>query len=232
MTAASVSAVLQRARRLMLAGLCAALAACSSAPPAPDWQMNAHAAAQKAVEAYLSGNTRVATMEFARARQETARTGQPALLARVVLLECAVRVASLEQGGCAAFDALRADAHPAEQAYARYLAGQLVPQDIALLPPAQQAVAGPRSDSAAPLLAAMPDPLARLVAAGVLLQTGDADPQVIQLATATASAQGWRRPLLAWLQLQVQRAGQAGDADAAARLRRRMDLVEQGGAMR
>jgi len=219
-------------RGRLLALACTALAACSSAPPAPDWQMNAHGAAQKAVEAYLSGNTRVAGLEFARARQETARTGEPALLARVVLLECAARVASLEHGGCAAFDALRADAHPAEQAYARYLAGQLAPQDIALLPPAQQAVAGPRTGSAAPLLAAMPDPLARLVAAGVLLQTGDADPQVIQLATATASAQGWRRPLLAWLQLQVQRAGQAGDTEAAARLRRRMDLVDQGGAMR
>lgn len=229
MTAAPIPAV-RHARKLLLACLCAALAACSSAPPVPDWQMNAHGAAQKAVEAYLSGNTRVARLEFARARQETARTGQPALLARVVLLECAARIASLEQGGCSAFDALREDAHPTEQAYARYLAGQLPPQDAALLPAAQQAVATARTGSAAPLLAAMPEPLSRLVAAGVLLQTGQADPLVIRLATDTASAQGWRRPLLAWLQLQVQRADQAGDTDAAARLRRRMNLVEQGGA--
>ncbi len=70
-------------RGRLLALACTALAACSSAPPAPDWQMNAHGAAQKAVEAYLSGNTRVAGLEFARARQETARTGEPALLARI-----------------------------------------------------------------------------------------------------------------------------------------------------
>ncbi|MDY0106660.1 MAG: hypothetical protein RBS27_08310 [Giesbergeria sp.] len=223
--------IVRRAHRLVLAGLCAALAACSSAPPAPDWQMNAHAAAQKAVDAYLSGNTRVATIEFARARQETARTGQPALLARVVLLECAVRVASLEPGGCSAFDALREDAAPAEQAYARYLAGQLAPQDAPLLPAAQQAATTARPGSAAPVLAAVSDPLARLVAAGVLLQTGGADPQVMRQATDTASAQGWRRPLLAWLLLQAQRAEQAGDADAAARLHRRIRLVEQGGTL-
>jgi len=150
----------------------------------------------------------------------------------VVLLECAARVASLEPGACSAFDALREDAAPAEQAYARYLAGQLAPQDAALLPPAQQAVAVARPGSAAPLLAAMPDPLSRMVAAGVLLQTGAADPQVMRVATDTASAQGWRRPLLAWLQLQAQRAEQGGDADAAARLRRRMDVVEQGGTLR
>ena len=227
--------VLRTARQLrnsLLALACTALVACSSKPPVPDWQMSAHGASQKAVEAYLSGNTRVAHLEFARARQETARTGQPALVARVVLLECAVRVASLEPGTCTAFDALREDAAPAEQAYARYLAGQLAPQDAALLPPAQQAVAAARPGSAAPLLAAMPDPLSRMVAAGVLLQTGAADPQVMRVATDTASAQGWRRPLLAWLQLQAQRAEQGGDADAAARLRRRMDVVEQGGTLR
>lgn len=219
-------------RNSLLALACTALVACSSKPPVPDWQMSAHGASQKAVEAYLSGNTRVAHLEFARARQETARTGQPALVARVVLLECAARVASLEPGTCSAFDALREDAAPAEQAYARYLAGQLAPQDAALLPPAQQAVAAARPGSAAPLLAAMPDPLSRMVAAGVLLQTGAADPQVMRVATDTASAQGWRRPLLAWLQLQAQRAEQGGDADAAARLRRRMDVVEQGGTLR
>ena len=227
--------VLRTARQLrnsLLALACTALVACSSKPPVPDWQMSAHGASQKAVEAYLSGNTRVAHLEFARARQETARTGQPALVARVVLLECAARVASLEPGTCSAFDALREDAAPAEQAYARYLAGQLAPQDSALLPPAQQAVAAARPGSAAPLLAAMPDPLSRMVAAGVLLQTGAADPQVMRVATDTASAQGWRRPLLAWLQLQAQRAEQGGDADAAARLRRRMDVVEQGGTLR
>jgi hypothetical protein len=44
-------------------------------------------------------------------------------------------------------------------------------------------------------------------------------------AVAIASAQGWRRPLLAWLGLLEKRAKDAGDGEAAARLRRRMDLI-------
>ena len=36
-----------------------ALAACTSGPPTPEWQMNAHGASQKAQDAYLAGNTRV-----------------------------------------------------------------------------------------------------------------------------------------------------------------------------
>ncbi|MBL8339797.1 MAG: hypothetical protein JNM97_23735, partial [Rhodoferax sp.] len=58
-----------------------------------------------------------------------------------------------------------------------------------------------------------------------LLQTGRADPAVIALATETASAQGWRRPLLAWLGVQAQRAAAAGDGAEAERIRRRMALV-------
>ena len=42
----------------------------------------------------------------------------------------------------------------------------------------------------------------------------------------TASAQGWRRPLLAWLDVQARLADERGDAAEAARLRRRMGLVE------
>ena len=216
--------------RLVSLCLALALAACSSQPPAPDWQMNAHGAAQKAVQAYLSGETRVATLEFARARQETARTGQPALLAQVHLLECAAQVASLELTPCSAFDTLRPDASAAQTAYADYLAGTLAPQAAALLPQSQQAVALVATDAnAATALAAIADPWSRLVAAGVLLRTGRASPQTMELATETASTQGWRRPLLAWLLLQAQRAEQAGDTQAASKLRRRIAVVEQGG---
>jgi hypothetical protein len=77
-------------------------------------------------------------------------------------------------------------------------------------------------------LQAVADPLARLVAAGVLLQTGRADPGVIRLAIDTASAQGWRRPLLAWLGVQALRADAAGDSADAQRIRRRMALVSEG----
>ena len=70
------------------------------------------------------------------------------------------------------------------------------------------------------------DPVSRLVAAGVLMQTGRANPAVIALAVDSASDQGWRRPLLAWLGVQLQRAEQAGDSDAAERLRRRIGRIQ------
>ena len=74
-------------------------------------------------------------------------------------------------------------------------------------------------------VAAIQDPLARLVAAGVLMRRGLADPLVIASAIDAASSQGWRRPLLVWLGVQAHRAEQADDREALARIRRRMALV-------
>jgi hypothetical protein len=78
-------------------------------------------------------------------------------------------------------------------------------------------------------LAAIGDPFSRLVAAGVLLRRGRATAGVIMRAVDTAAEQGWRRPLLAWLQVQQQRARALGANEEAARLQRRIDLVLGGG---
>lgn len=197
------------------------LAACGSTPAPPDWQMNAQGALARALQAYLSGEDRVAAREFERARAEVARTGRADLLARAELMRCAGRVASLMFEPCAGFEALRADAAAPERAYADYLAGRSQPQDAAWLPPQHRAVV-----AGAASLPDAADPLARLVAAAVLMQTGRADPAVVAQAVDTASAQGWRRPLLAWLGVQARLAEQGGDAAEAARLRRRMALVQ------
>lgn len=196
----------------------ALLTACANSPPVPDWQANAKAATERSIAAYLVGNARIDAAELARARSEVARTGRTDLLARVELSHCAAQVASLVFGPCAGFEPLRADAAAPERAYADYLLARAAPADMALLPEAHRGVAA----------ASIADPLARLIAAGVQFEAGRADPALIALAIDTASAQGWRRPLLAWLGLQLKRAEQAGAGSAAEteRLRRRIALVE------
>lgn len=203
------------------------LAGCASHPPAPDWQGNARSATERAVAAYLVGNARVEGAELARARDEVGRTGRADLLARVELSHCAAQVASLVFGPCVAFEPLRADAAAPERAYADYLLAKATPAEVALLPEAHRAVAASAAPGAT-VLAGVADPLARLIAAGVLFEAGRADPGAIAVAVDTASAQGWRRPLLAWLGVQLRRAEQAGATDEAQRLRRRIALAQRG----
>ena len=115
-------------------------------------------------------------------------------------MRCAVRAASLEFDGCPGFEKLRADAGAEELAYAEYLAGR-----------GQHAAAE--------------DALSRLVFFGVQFNSGKATPENISTAIDLASAQGWRRPLLAWLGVQEKRAEAAGDREALERIRRRIGLV-------
>ena len=201
------------------------LQGCASQPAVPDWQLSAKSASDRFVTAYLTGNTRVEALEFDKARQALSSTGRPDALARLELLRCATRIASLVLEPCAGFELLRADATAADQAYADYLAGRATSQNAALLPAAQQRLVSAASTAQASVMQAMDEPLSRLVGAGVLMRTGQASPAALTQAVETASAQGWRRPLLAWLGVQALRAEQAGDMDEAKRLRRRMDVA-------
>ncbi|NDP39006.1 MAG: hypothetical protein GZ093_09725 [Rhodoferax sp.] len=209
------------------------LSACASKPVPPDWQTNAFAALKGFSSAYLKGNTRLADFEFARAKSEIASTGRADLLARAELTRCAVRVASLELDQCAGYQPLALEAGPDEQAYAAFLTGQWRDLDVARLPAAYRAMAsvaatGQPGDPQLGALAAIEDPLSRLIAAGALLQSSRLTSLDIAAATDTASSQGWRRPLLAWLGVQLKRANDAQDPQSASRLQRRIDLVLQG----
>lgn len=205
------------------------LTACSSTPPTPAWQLESKGAVERSVAAYLEGNARVESAERTRARAHLAATGRPDLVAQTELLHCAARTASLVFEACAGFDALRADATDAQRAYADYLQGQLAPARIALLPPAQRAAAT-RGANDTGALQGMEDPLSLLLAAGVAFKAGKANPAMLAQAVETASAQGWRRPLLAWLGVQLQRATLAGHTAEVERLQRRIGLVHNAAA--
>jgi hypothetical protein len=210
-------------KRLALLAAVAMLAACSSTPPPPDWQLSAKGSLDNAASAWFEGRDAVERAEFARARAAVARTGRPELVARAEAYRCALRVATLNVEPCNGFDAVSADALPEDAAYARYLANALQPGDAERLPPAHRLALGAADPAGA--VRAMEDPVTRLVAAGAALRRGQASPGVVQLAVDTASAQGWPRPLLVWLGVQQQAARAAGDAAAVQRLQRRIDTV-------
>jgi hypothetical protein len=196
------------------------LAGCASKPQPPDWQPNAYGALDGYADAWLHGDTAAADAEFARARRATASTGRFDNVAQAELVRCAVHVAALDYE-CPGYAALAADATPAQQAYAAYLDGRWQGLNAGLLPEQHRGVVTGS-------LAGVSDPLARLVAAGALLKAGRITPADIGNAVDTASNQGWRRPLLAWLGVQEQRAQAAGDTAAVQHIRRRIALASEG----
>jgi hypothetical protein len=197
------------------------LAGCAGGPQPPAWQGDARGALDGYTDDFLRGDSAAADAEFARARRAGAATGRFDVVAQAELVRCGVQAAALAFD-CAGFEAIAADATPAQRAYAAYLGGRWQGLDTALLPEQHRTVV------ASGTLAGVTDPLSRLVAAGALLKAGRITPADIAQAVDTASDQGWRRPLLAWLGVQEQRARAAGDTGAAERIRRRIELAGQG----
>lgn len=208
---------------LMIAVL---LAGCSTRPAPPSWQPDAKDALDAFTEDYLRGSTGAANANFARARRETTSTGRADLVAQVELVRCAVLAANLEFDACPGFTVLAGDATARQRAYAAYLDGRWDGLDVAALPEQHRPIVAGAS------IAGVADPLARLVAAGAAFKAGRVAAGDIEVATETASSQGWRRPLLMWLGVARERARTAGDGDAVKRIERRIALASETTATR
>jgi hypothetical protein len=218
--------------RWLAIGVMAALTGCAGTPP-PVWQLDVRQAVEQATAATLAGQTRVANAQWQRALQAAAATGRADVLAHVALSRCAIEQTALVWQGCTAAQPYLPDASSALQAYAAWLAWPEAPSSaptVGALPPAHQPVAQRLLQGAPPgemvlALQSVPDPLARLVAGSVAWRAGRLDAAGVAVLVDTASAQGWRRPLAVWLGVQARLADAAGDAEAAARARRRQAWV-------
>lgn len=215
----------QGVRAVALLGLLV-LAGCGGSLPPPDWKLNARGGLEAYEKYYLAGDTRLAELNFAKARDAIAASGRLDILARAELARCATRVAALGFEECSAYRALDHDAAPAERAYARFLSGDWANLEASALPEQYAGLLGVRDDPARlEALGKIKDPQARLIGAALLFKQTLLPPAGIALAMDTASERGWRRPLLAWLRVAEKRAETASDTTTLAALRRRIDLV-------
>jgi hypothetical protein len=217
-------------KRSLASCLILLLAGCSSAPPPPDWKMNAVSLIEHFQARWLEGDGKTADIALDKARGEIARSGRLDLLARAELAACATRAAALDFSNCAGYERLaRGNANEAaasDIAYARFLAGDWSGLDAKALPAHYAGVTTAKDNAAANrAVAEIKEPLPRLIAAALLFKSNRAEPATLATAIDTASERGWRRPLLAWLQVQLKRAQAAGDTSAAAHLQRRIDLI-------
>ena len=216
-------------RSACMLAVSALLLACAAKKTVPDWKVEAQSASHRAVKAYLEGRQQVADVEWAKAFQEVAATGQPAAMARMALLQCAAQTAALELNTCSRFARYAQGAAPAEQAYARYLQAQHTQVDVPHLPAPQQTVALQLLSNN---LAALPqaEPLSALTAAGVALRAGAINRGQVEHAIDIASEQGWRRAAMAWVLVAQRMAHETGDTASAQALALRLQVLQEGGA--
>ncbi len=170
----------------------------------------------------------MAERSFAETKAAVAASGRPELAARAELVRCALGTAALDVDACMGFESERSDATAEDQAYADFVSGHLREQDASRLPSQYRGVATARDEAARnKAMQKIEDPVSRLVAAGALFRLAQLSPDGLTTAIDTASAQGYRRPLLAYLNVQAKRAESAGDTAALQSIQKRIDLVYQ-----
>jgi hypothetical protein len=204
------------------------LTACGTGgPPPPDWKADSADLIERYKKYALDGDNVLAERYFQQALMATGGAGRIADTARLWLVHCATRRASLIDDDCHAYaDLARFETSPEDHAYYQLLTLDWHGLDPARLPRAYSALVRAAPAELNTDLRAITDPLSRLLAASLIVQRGQADATTLAIAADTASAQGWRQPLLVYLKLLEQHAVRAGDTIAQQHYAMQIKLIE------
>ncbi|MDD3248936.1 MAG: hypothetical protein PHF23_00985 [Smithellaceae bacterium] len=181
------------------------ICACGGAGQIPAWKEKGCSQLDEYKNSFLTGREASTEPHFEKARKEIAAGNDLGLLTIAYLTKYALHTASLEPFDASEFAKLyRLEPHPGDMAYCHFLKGNFSAVDAKALPARYAGVlkAAVNRDAAAAGrgIAAIDDPLSRLIACGAWTRYLPADETILQIGIATASANGWRRPLWAYLE--------------------------------
>lgn len=207
------------------------LAGCG-AKPAPGWIAAGHKQLETFKQDFLTGRESAITeIHFRKAVEEIKKGGDADLLGKAWLTRMALQVAvreELEDGEYLKTEA--AEAVPANRNFYRFLKGDAATVDVSLLPesyrPFWMAFRSGDAAKAAVAIAAIEDPIPRLIVAGLADSHRLENDAILQIAVETASRSGWKKALLVWLERLKSSHEAAGDAVKASAIKSRIELMK------
>jgi len=216
---------------LCLVALLVWIGGCGGSRPVPSWIASGHQQLETFKTDFLTGRAPLITeTHFQKAVEEIKRGGDLDLLGKAWLTRMALQRAVLEEMEEEEIRRIEAaQAVPANDNFHRFLAGD-PKTDASLLPapyrPFLAALQGGNAQGAAAAVAEIDDPLSRLIASGLAVQGHLETGSLLQRAVETASQNGWKRALLAWLKRLGAFYEASGEADKAAAVRQRIALIQ------
>ena len=218
-------------RLLLLFFVLVFLAGCASRP-APEWIGASYNHLESFKRHYLRGDEILAEKSFQRALEEIRTSGDIDAMAKGCLVRFAVRTAVLE-----AFDdreylrlsTLRSSLPHLD--YYSFLKGSFAEVAADRLPvqyrPFLKALLKGDPGDIEREAIRIEDPLSRLIAAGLIVRDRQASEQLLNGAIETASQQGWKKPLLAYLKKLERYYDSVKETSKAAEVRKRLEWIGQ-----
>ncbi len=171
----------------------------------PDWQNNSFKYMEYFKKYFLTGNERKSEIYFTKAVEEIKKSGDLNILAKAHLTKCAVRVATLEEIDCNEFNVIEGIGGNRENNnFYTFLKGNFDNVDGILLPERYQkffkSIKTDTIEDRNSEIVKIEDPLSRLVTVGLSVKHGRYNESTLKTALDVASAQGWKKALLAYLE--------------------------------
>jgi hypothetical protein len=218
-------------RLICLLFLILLLAGCGG-KPSPVWISAGHKQLETFKQDFLTGREPAITeIHFRKAVEEIKKGGDVNLLGKAWLTRMALQVAvreEPEEGEYLKTEAV--EVVPGNRNFYRFLKGDAATMDVSLLPksyhPFWMTLRNGDAAKAAAAITAIDDPLSRLIAAGLAVRHRLENETILRIAIETASQNGWKRALLAWLERLKSFHETAGDSGKAAAIRARIDLIK------
>ena len=214
---------------LCLLSVLIVLTACGS-KPAPEWIGASYNHLEGFKKHYLRGNERLAEKSFQRALEEVKSSGDLEAMAIVHLTKLAVLTAVLEKFEDREYLHLAAaDSALPHFHYYSFLKGSLEGVDTDQLPAQyRHFLKALRKGSPSEIqreASRIDDPLSRMIAIGLVVRGGQENELLLNGAIETASRQGWKRPLLAYLKRIERYYDSTKEMNKAADVRKRLELI-------
>jgi hypothetical protein len=207
-------------------------ACCQASLPVSVWKDNAYRYLEDYKGNFLAGKEDATEPHFFKAKREITAGNDLTLLAIAYLTKYALHTACLEKFDTGDFARIyHQEPNPANMAYCNFLKGNFSAVDLNLLSPRYtgiiKAAAGKDTSFAAREIAAIDDSLARLIACGVWVSYMPYNEKILLTAIETASSQGWRRPLWAYLDKLQTFYLENGDKVKASGIQERLELLKK-----
>lgn len=204
------------------------LTACGSGGPAvPDWKSDSVELIERYKKHALLGEITLSERYFQQAIRATGGAGRVSETARLWLVRCATRRASLLDDQCKEYAELaRVETRLEDRTYYQFVMLDWHNLGPAKLPPHYATLVKAEPDKMNAHIAAIQDPLSRLLAASLITLRKQADSTTWTIAADTASEQGWRQPLLTYLKLLEKQALAQGLVDEQQAYAVRIRLIE------
>ena len=201
------------------------------AKPAPLWISSGHKQLESFKQDFLTGrDSSITESHFRKAVEEIKKGGDADLLGKAWLTRMALQVAireELEEGEYLKIESV--EPVPANRNFYLLLKGDTGQVDVSLLPeayrPFWKAFLSRDATKAAASIAAIEDPIPRLIASGLAVSHRLENDAILRTAVETASRNGWKRALSAWLERLQSYYEAAGDVKNASAIRARIDMM-------